>query len=93
MVYKILITLKNSGKVIEVFVEGTKDEEIFKISQMMSHTEWLIIKGFEIHPLKVNKIIGVRWREVAGIEMTQVDDWFAESEKNFNESLKDENKS
>lgn len=96
MIYKILITLKDSGKVIEIFVEQTEDNKIFEISQTMSHIEWLIIKGFDTHPLKVNKTVGVRWKEIAGIEIMQADNWFAESGEKFHHSLnekKDENKS
>jgi len=92
MIYKISITLKNSGKVIEILVEQT-DSEVFEIDQTMSDTEWLIIKGFDAHPLKVSKVVGIRWREIAGVEMMQADDWLAESANNFNKSLKDENKS
>ena len=93
MIYKISITLKNSGKVIEVLVEQTENNEVFEIDQTMSDTEWLIIKGFDAHPLKVSKVVGIRWREIAGVEMMQADDWLAESANNFNKSLKDENKS
>lgn len=91
MIYKISITLKSSGKVIEILVEQIEDNEVFEINQTMSDTEWLIIKGFDAHPLKVSKIVGIRWREIAGVEMMQADDWLTESAKDFHESL-DENK-
>lgn len=96
MIYRISITLKSSGKVIEVLVEQTESSEVFEINQTMSDTEWCIIKGFDAHPLKVSKTVGIRWREIAGVEVTEAEDWLAESAKNFHESLdktKDENKS
>lgn len=91
MIYKISITLKSSGKVIEILVEQIEDSEVFEINQTMSDTEWLIIKGFDAHPLKVKKEIGIRWREIGGIEMMEAEDWLAESANDFNKSLKDEN--
>ena len=96
MIYKISITLKSSGKVIELLVEQTEDSEVFEINQTMSDTEWLIIKGFDAHPLKVSKIVGIRWREIAGVEMMQADDWLVESGEKFQHSLdekEDESKS
>lgn len=92
MIYKILVTLKNSGRVIEIFVEKTKDNKVFEINDTMSYTEWLIIKGFDAHPLKVNKTIGVRWKEIGGIEIMEAEDWLAESAKNFHESLDESNR-
>lgn len=92
MIYKISITLKNSERVIEILVEQIEDEKIFEINQEMSDTEWLIIKGFDAHPLRVSKIVGIRWKKIAGIEMMEAENWLTESAKNFHESL-DENKS
>ena len=92
MIYKISITLKNSGKVIEILVDKTEEAVIFALNQEMSDTEWLIMKGFDAHPLKVKKEIGIRWKEIGGIEMTEAEDWLVESANDFNESLKSENK-
>jgi len=92
MIYKISITLKSSGKVIEILVEKTEEAIIFDLNQEMSDTEWLIMKGFDAHPLKVKKEIGIRWKEIGGIEMTEAEDWLVESANDFNESLKSENK-
>jgi len=87
MIYKILITLKDSGKVVEILVEKTEDNEVLEISQTTCHIEWLVIKGFTAHPLKVNKTIGIRSREIAGIEMEEAEDWFVKSAENFKQSL------
>jgi len=91
MIYKVLVTLKDSGKVIEILVEKTESNEVFEINQTMDHIVWFIVEGFEAHPLKVNKTVGIRWKEIAGIEMTEAENWFAKSAENFKKSL-DENK-
>lgn len=92
MIYKILITLKDCGKTIEILVEKIGDNKVFEISETMGRVEWLVIKGFEAHPLKVDKEIAVRWEEIAGIEILQVNEqWFVDSAKDFTETL-DENK-
>ena len=87
MIYKVSVTLKSNGKVLETFVDKP-----FEISQTMCRTEWLIVEGFNGHPLRVEKTIAVRSEEVAGIEVEQADDWMIEKAKDFKDSLKAEPK-
>lgn len=90
MIYKISITLKNSGKIMVVFVEKTKDNEIFEINETMCRAEWLIIKGFDRNPLRVSKELAARRGEIAGIEIIQDASWDAETVENFRHPLKSE---
>ena len=82
MFTKIAITLKTSGKVIEVFVEGG-----YEVEKIHHHSEWLTIRGFELHPFESPKTVTVCNQSIGAVEITPSADWSAESVKSFKESL------
>lgn len=84
MSLKIIITLKNSGKSIELFYNGEMTPEDVK---PLDENKWFIRSGFELHPFRIPKVIILRSEEIAGVEISQSEDWTCESAKQFNESL------
>lgn len=82
---KLTITLKNSGKTIELYIEGAIRQA--DMSSPDQEGKWFIRNGFELHPFKSPKVIVLRSDEIAGIEITQSDDWTANGAKAFKESL------
>lgn len=82
MFTKISITLKISGKVIEVFTEGEYDRE-----KLLHHGEWVTVEGYELHPFKSPKTVIIDKESIGAIELQIAEDWTAESAKEFKNSL------
>ena len=92
MIYKIIITLKNSGKTLETFVEKGNIDETCDAVQKKDDKEWLKIAGFNGHPLRVPKTLLVRSEEIGGVEIMQADDWFVAKAEEFKDSLESRKK-